>query len=144
VEIKEGPLVSQGGTGTGATLQLHYDRNKVNGGVVYALTYIKSPEERDVLLKVSSMGSFTLWVNNERIFEYIMPEHPDPADPTGLRRKRLGIVDPPPLVPLQAGWNKVLIKDRYEYDDGWKVDFDILSQDGSRLPDLWYNTEPTG
>jgi hypothetical protein len=110
--------------------------------VVYALTYIYSDEGREVFVKLAAWGSVALWWNRYMIYAYDMARHPDPTDPTGQRKQHLGADTPPLAAHLDAGWNLILIKNRYEYGDGWRVEWDILDMEGSPLPNLWYSTEP--
>jgi len=95
----------------------------------YALTYVNSPERRLVQIRSGRSGNIKIWLNNNLIIEEKGP------------RKAI-INQDIKTAELNAGWNKVLIKEcKYiDYiDDYFELFFVITNNKGNIYHDLEYN-----
>lgn len=91
----------------------------------YALTYVYSPEERQVQLRTGSDDSLKLWLNDKLII-----------NKSDLRRATIN--QDISYASLNSNWNKILIKVcNYKY--GFELFFLITNKKGEVYHDLKYN-----
>lgn len=102
----------------------YFGRN--NNGVIYAFTYVFSPEDRSAILLLGSDDGCISWVNGEKVFAYLSPRV---ARPDENRVK----------INLKKGWNQIVLKVGQIGGD-WGFYLRILGEDGKPLDDLlnWY------
>jgi len=93
----------------------------------YALTYVKSPEERLVQIRIGSNGNIKTWLNNEIIIN-------EGSIRTVIINQDIKTAE------LNAGWNKVLIKVCKHMEDYFELFFVITDSKGKIYHDLEYNT----
>ncbi len=98
-----------------------------NWSVGYALTYVYSPKERAVIVKVGADDAVKVWLNDQVVIEQ------------DLYRK--AVIDQE-IVPvwLGEGWNKILVK-VCEKEDSWGFYFRITDLEGELIEDLEFDTE---
>ncbi|GAB4114556.1 MAG: DUF3857 domain-containing protein [Candidatus Caldatribacteriota bacterium] len=95
--------------------------------VGYALTYVYSPEEKEVLFKVGADEALKVWLNDQVIIEK-------------ETYRGVTIDQEFTLVYLKQGWNKVLVK-VCEKEGSWGFYFRITDLEGNPLRNLIYSTE---
>ncbi len=98
-----------------------------NWSVGYALTYVYSPKERAVIVKVGADDAVKVWLNDQVVIEQ------------DLYRK--AVIDQE-IVPvwLGEGRNKILVK-VCEKEDSWGFYFRITDLEGELIEDLKFDTE---
>lgn len=97
-----------------------------NNGVIYAFTYVFSPEDRSALLLLGSDDGCVAWVNGEKVFAYLSPRV---ARPDENKVK----------INLKKGWNQIVLKVG-QIGGEWGFYLRILGEDGKPIPGLlnWY------
>ena len=93
--------------------------------VAYALTYIYSPKERDVQLRVGSDEGIKIWLNDKVIFSYTA-ERSAEVDDDIIKAH------------LEKGWNRILVKVSDTWGS-WGFYFRITNLDGKPMDDLVFD-----
>jgi|GEM_PF-155235 len=98
-----------------------------NWSVGYALTYIYSPEEKEVFFKVGADEALRIWLNDRIVIESEIYRSVVPDQEITL-------------VCLNQGWNKVLVK-ICEKEGSWGFYFRITDLEGKPVKNLIYSTD---
>ena len=93
--------------------------------IAYALTYVYSPNEREVQFRFGSDDGIKVWLNDEMVFSYEV--------------ERSAEVDDDILtVALRKGWNKILIKVSETWGS-WGFFFRVTGQNGKPVEDIIFD-----
>lgn len=92
----------------------------------YAVTYVKSPDARNILCVGAGDDGMKAWVNGAAV--------------AGDETKKGAWPGKAPAN-LKAGWNEILLKIT-QLSGGWGFTFDLLRPDGQAMPDLVYSSRP--
>ncbi len=118
---------------TEATDENYIEFHKIFGdyylnAVAYALVYLQSPEERDVVLAIGSDDGEAVWLNDEEVYRH------DVGRPYTPKEDRVP-------VHLRKGANKLLLK--ISQGGGmWGFSVHVEDEDGKPLPDVRATLEP--
>lgn len=94
----------------------------------YALTYLRSPDARKVVLHTGETGWMRVWLNGKEVL----------SDPLSQKEKRGGQPSQRKTeVTLEAGWNEVLLKHGSEFF-GNGFYFDVRTPEGKPVSDLYW------
>jgi len=100
---------------------------KGNTSRSYALTYIFSPSDRNVLFKAGSDDGITVWVNSVKVWDNPLRRSPVLDDDVfGVR--------------LNEGWNTVLLRVTQDWG-GWGFYFRVTDSDDNTANDLIFDPE---
>jgi hypothetical protein len=95
-----------------------------NIGCGYAVVYVKSPADRNVILSAGAVDGIKAWVNGKEALAGRFSRHPY----VGVKQAD---------VALKQGWNEVLVKCT-QLNTFWGFTCDLLTADGKAIPDLTY------
>ena len=93
----------------------------------YCLQYVKSPDDRKVVMYTGQAGWMRVWVNGK---EVLSDKTPRSANPNSSKTN----------VELKAGWNEVVLKQGTAFY-GYGFYFDLRGADGNPLSDVLYSIE---
>lgn len=94
----------------------------------YALTFLYSDSEREVLIRSGSTGALTIWVNDTKVYSQDV-------------YRTLYIDQDTVKVQLHKGWNKLLVK-VCEEDGPWNFVLRITDDVGNSIPSIRYSLTP--
>lgn len=99
-----------------------------NAVVAYALTFLYSDSEREVLLRSGSTGALTIWVNDTKVYSQDV-------------YRSLYIDQDTIKVQLHKGWNKLLVK-VCEDNGSWSFIFRVTDDRGNGISNMGYSLAP--
>ena len=106
---------------------------KVPAGMTttYALTYIKSPDDRKAVLHTGETGCLRVWLNGKEVL----------SDPLTAKEKRGAQPSQRKTeISLKTGWNEVLVKNCCEFF-GNGFYFDVRAADNKPVSDLYWTVK---
>jgi len=96
--------------------------------VYYANTFVFSPAQQNIQIRIGTSGSLKAFINNEQVIEYF-DENNNDLDTYIVETE------------LQKGWNRLLIKCGFSEIDRCNILVRISNRSGDPIPGLEYSTQ---
>jgi uncharacterized protein (DUF608 family) len=119
---KGGPVAWKSAKAPGGRVDLELTFGRVDAGIAYAVTWVRSPEERDVFFEIETDDRAKVWLEREAL--------PATSDGGGSPPNRLRIP-----ARLRADWNRILLKTEERGGD-WSFLFEIVDPAGESYDDF--------